>query len=354
MPEGLRPGGAYDRYLADLAERDVFSGTVLVTHGDRPVLSRCYGMADKQRSIPNRPDTVYAVGSVTKCFTGLAVVQLAERGALQLHETLGTYLDGFPAEIADAVTVHQLLLHTAGLGNYLATDAWEVGKDRWHTPEQLMAGTTQIIRQSPLLFPPGTSEQYSNSGYHLLGEIVAAVSGQPYHDYVRRHIFHAAGMASSDFYTKPRWQQDRRVAHPYALDAAGVRVDVLDDEAYLGLPAGSSHATAADLARFVTVLGSDDLLGPTYTDVYLAGKQPGRWTDSRLMPPQIRFHTYGPHALVINDRWGLGHNGGAPGIGAYLEWYPTNNLVSVVLSNYDAQTVSDVAATARKIAMGGW
>lgn len=356
VPEDLRPGGAYDRYVADLAQRDAFSGTILVTHRDRPVLSRSYGMADKRRSIPNRPDTAFAVGSITKCFTGLAITRLAERGDLEFHQELGAFVDGFPAGIADTVTVHHLLLHTAGFGNYLATDAWREGKAEWNSAEELMAETTRIIRETEtrLPFPPGSDGKYSNSGYHLLGEVVAKAAGRPYHDYVREHVFRAAGMTGADFHTKSEWRENPLIAHPYALDSAGRRVDVLDDNPVIGLPAGNSHATAADLARFVTALRDHDLLKPAYTDVYLAAKRPGRWSDSRLMPPQVKFNTYGPHALLVNDRWGLGHNGGAPGIGAYLEWYPANDVVSVVLGNYDVQTVSDVAATARKIAMGGW
>ncbi|HEX6352295.1 serine hydrolase domain-containing protein [Actinophytocola sp.] len=356
LPAGLRPGGEYDRYVADLAERDVFSGTVLLTHRGRPVLSRSYGMADRRRSIPNGPDTIYSLASVTKVFTGLAIAQLAERGALELNQTLGTYLDGFPPEIANAVTVHQLLLHTSGLGDYLRTEEWQAGKDTWDTPEEVMAGITQIIREAPLVFPPGTTTAYSNSGYHVLGEIVAAVTERSYHDNVREHVFQAARMSSSDFYTKPRWREDPRMAHPYALDAAGQRVEALDGNigiGFIGTPAGNSHATAGDLSRFMTALRDNELLTPVHT-VYLGRKEPGRWTDSRLMPRQLRFGTYGPHALLVNDQWAFGHNGGAPGVGAYVEWFPASDVVSVVLCNYDALVVADIAATARRIVVGGW
>jgi CubicO group peptidase (beta-lactamase class C family) len=357
VPAGLRPGAEYDRYVADLAAQDVFSGTVLLTHRGRPLLSRSYGMADKQRSIPNGPDTRYSLASVTKIFTGLAITQLAEPGDLELHHPLGTYLDGFPSEIANTVTVHHMLLHTSGLGDYLRTEAWQTGKDTWDTPEEVMAGITRIIRESPLVFPPGTSTAYSNSGYHLLGEIVAAVAGRSYHDHVREHIFRAAVMTGSDFYTKPRWRDDPRMAHPYALDPAGQRVEALDGNigiGFIGTPAGNSHATAGDLARFVTALRDGDLLTPVHTDIYLGRKEPGRWTDSRLMPRQPRFGTYGPHALLVKGQWSFGHNGGAPGIGAYVEWYPASDVISVVLSNYDALVTADIAATARRIVTGGW
>ena len=72
------------------------------------------------------------------------------------------------------------------------------------------------------------------------------------------------------------------------------------------------------------------------------------------MPRQLRFGTYGPHALLVNNQWAFGHNGGAPGVGAYVEWFPACDVVSVVLSNYDALIAADIAATARRIVMGGW
>ncbi|WP_162606602.1 serine hydrolase domain-containing protein [Jiangella asiatica] len=354
VPDDLRPGGAYDRFVAELAERDEFSGTILVSQRGRTVLSRSYGLADKEREIPNARDTIFATGSVTKLFTAIAVVQLAEREQLRFHQTVGEFLDGFAPEVADAVTVHHLLIHTSGLGDYVQTDAWKEGRQVWDSPEEIMAGISGIVRGQPApAVPPGDAEAYSNSGYHVLGEIVAAVSGQPYYDYVREHVFGSADMTDADFYTKPAWRDDPRIAIPYTLDAAGDRVDALDQLPYTGAPAGNAHATADGLAGFARALDDDDLLGSLYRGIYLDTKRPGLWSDTQDMPSQVKFNTYGPHALLVNEQWGLGHNGGAPGIGAYLEWYPAQDIVSVVLCNYDAQMTSTIAATARRIAMGG-
>jgi CubicO group peptidase (beta-lactamase class C family) len=124
VPAALKPGGSVDEFVAALAAEDKFAGTVLLVHRDRPVLVRSYGLADKERSIPNRLDTIYALGSITKMFTAVAVMQLVQQGTIGLHERLGTYLDGFPQQIADTVTIHQLLTHTSGLGDYLHSDAF--------------------------------------------------------------------------------------------------------------------------------------------------------------------------------------------------------------------------------------
>jgi CubicO group peptidase (beta-lactamase class C family) len=85
-----------------------------------------------------------------------------------------------------------------------------------------MTETMNIIRKVPLEFAPGTRHRYGNNGYDTLGAIVAAVSGQSFYDYVREHVFAAAGMTRTDFYTRPRWLTDRRIAHPYLLDCSSV------------------------------------------------------------------------------------------------------------------------------------
>jgi CubicO group peptidase (beta-lactamase class C family) len=129
VPPELLPGGTLDKLIAQRAAADQYSGTVLLLHDGHPVLSRSYGMADKQLSIGNGPETIFALGSITKLFTGIAIAQLVQQGKVAYHEKLGAYLDGFPAEVAGTVTVHQLLTHTAGMG-----DVYRDSGDIMHPP----------------------------------------------------------------------------------------------------------------------------------------------------------------------------------------------------------------------------
>ncbi|WP_246258550.1 serine hydrolase domain-containing protein [Amycolatopsis anabasis] len=238
IPEDLRPGGKLDRLVVRLAAEDKFSGTVLLRHRDRPVLSRSVGMADHQRSIPNGPDTI-SLASITKLFTGVAIAQLAQRNKVAYHEKLGAYLDGFPDEIADQVTVHQLLTHTSGMGDHMQLPGYEKAAATWTSVQQTWDGEPEFVRKTGLAFIPGSGWRYCNTGYHALGAIVAEVSGQSYYDYVRENIFTPAGMTSSDFYTKPQWRDGRRIAHPYAPQDSGKRVDVLEEDPhFVGSPAG--------------------------------------------------------------------------------------------------------------------
>jgi len=348
IPPQLRPAGEFDQYLSRLAEQDAFSGTVLVARNGHPVLSRSYGFADKQKGIRNQPDTIYCLASVTKLFTAIAVGQLVQDGSLGLLDTLGTHLSGFASEVADKVTIHHLLTHTSGLGDFMQDKGYFDEVITWTTPEQMMDGTLRYIRGESLAFPPGAGEQYSNSGYHVLGCIIAKVSGQSYYDYVRDHIFRPAGMTDSDFTTLPQWKAGRRYAHPYPADQSGNRVDALDgnDFAYIGNPAGNAFASAPDLVRFARALLGGTLLNAAYREVFLSPKSampPLPPKPGQPAPPKtISFGTYAPAASLINGQWVVGHNGGAPGVSTNLDWYPGTGWVAVKLSNYDLTTTTGI------------
>ncbi|MCW6008236.1 beta-lactamase family protein [Micromonospora sp. CPCC 205371] len=353
IPADLRPAGAFDRFLADRARQDLFSGSVLLVHRDRPVLARSYGMANKQRSIANGPETIFALASVGKLFTAVAIAQLVQRGKVSYHERLGTYLDGFPAAVARSVTIHQLVCHTSGMGNYRQTPEYQSASPTWASVDEVMGGIMAIIRGSDLVFPPGTGLAYSNSGYEVLGAIVATVTGQPYHDYVREHIFAAAGMTSTDFYTRPQWRDNPRIAHPYSTQPSGERADVIEQQTFVGTPAGNSFSTTTDLVRFARALLGGGLLDPLHTELTLGGKHAiPPWSDSPGFRPQASFETYAPLALLVNGQWVLLHNGGAAGESVYLEMYPDRDLISVVLSNYDLPAAPPVAAMARRLITG--
>lgn len=353
VPADLRSGGAFDRFVAEQAAKDEFCGNVLLTYRGRTVLSRAYGMADKQRNIRNGPDTRFALASASKLFTAVSIHQLAQRGAIVYHDRLGTFLDGFPPEFAD-LTVHQLLTHTSGMGDYRQSQAFKDNARNWAGAVEVNDQIMAIIRQSPPAFAPGTRFGYSNSAYELLGAIVAKASGRPYYDYVRENVFGPAGMTAADWYTKPQWAEDPRIAHPYAKQPSGQRADVLAEQAFIGTAAGNAFAGARDMARFGRAVIDGKLLNPAYTRMLLSGKLAlGRWTDAPGgTPPDAAFQGYGPLALLLNKQWVVLHNGSAAGEGAYVEMHPRTGWVSVVLSNYDIQAVIPVTTMARRLITG--
>lgn len=316
----LGPGGAFDRLIAGLAARDQFSGTVLLSHRGSTVLARSYGMADRLRGVPNGPDTIFSLASAGKPFTGVAIAQLAQQGKIEFGATLGTYLDGFPPAIADTVTVHHLLTHTSGLGDYLGSAAWQSQAPNFTSAAQEFQAGLDIVRAEPLLFAPGSSYRYSNSGYFTLGAIVAQVSGLSYDDYVQRHV------TGARFCPKPQRISDPRFAHPYATQPNGQRVDVSANEPFVGTPSGDACASAPDLVAFGHALIGARLLNPAYTALMTSAKVPS---------PAGPFQAYGILNAIVDNKVVLLHGGASPGESTNISIYPDLGWVAVILCNYD-------------------
>lgn len=331
-PPDLR---AFDQFVREQAAKDAFSGSLLLLRRGRPVLARSYGRAND--SAPNGPDTLFAMASMTKLFTAVAIAQLVQAGKLAYTSTLGTYVSGFPAEIADTVKIHHLLTHTSGLGDTFTMPGYLEEAVTWTDVDRVMDGTTDYIRRAPLEFAPGAGSRYSNAAYHVLGVIVARVSGKSYYDYVREHVLRPAGMTTTDFYTRPQWHTDPRIAHPYAKQPSGERADTIDRRLYIGTPAGDAFTTCADMARFARALQGSKLLNRAFTDITLTGKVPPPPPPPGPAPavPLVGFQCYGPMTLLINNQWVTGHGGGAPGTSTDFQLYPDSEWVTVILSNYD-------------------
>jgi CubicO group peptidase (beta-lactamase class C family) len=184
-----------DEYIRGAEEVWKFSGTVLVAKDGKPVLDRGYGMANYELGVPNTPEMKFLIGSITKQFTATAIMQLAEKGLLDVNDPISKYLPEYPKETGDSITVHHLLTHTSGVPSY--TDNAELMGRR-----ATKMSTEEILnsfKDKPLDFPPGGQFKYSNSGYYLLGLIVENVSGKSYEEYLQENIFDPLGMAHTGY-----------------------------------------------------------------------------------------------------------------------------------------------------------
>jgi CubicO group peptidase (beta-lactamase class C family) len=355
VPDDLLPGGEFERFVSQQAAQDQFSGNVLLVYRGRPVLIRSYGMANKQLSISNGADTIFNLASVTKCFTSTAIAQLVQQGKMTFYETLGTHLDGFPAEIANTVTVHQVLTHTSGMGSYSNSAAFLSGLKEWNSDAEMMDGVMAIIRQSPLLFTPGTRYGYSNSGFFVLGAIVAQVSGQSYFDYVRQHVFAKAEMTRSDFYTRPQVLACNDIAHPYWTQQSGDRADFTMSEyfGFIGGPADGAYSTVSDMLSFVGALCAGRLMEPSFTELITGSKVALSPSDLPFEPSRMRFYGYGYRNTFVDNERVFGHSGSGPGRATNLDIYPELNWVAIVLSNYDT-SVGPIVQLGRQLISKKW
>lgn len=340
---------AYERFVADRAARDLFSGAILVAHDGRPVLARAYGLANRDRSIPNGPDTIFWLASISKTFIAVAVMRLVQQGRLRVDDPIGAHLDGFPADAA-AATVHHLLTHTSGVGRP-PIGPRDPAEQTWASFDEALNGTLAIVRRTPLQFPPGTRHVYSNDGFSVLAAIVAKVTGQSYVDHLREHIFVPAGMTSTAFIGRPDVLANDRVARPYWTQPDGTRVDAAASPVmtYTAGPPGGAYSTAADLLAFVRALTRGTLLAPGFVDVMTGGKVPTPLPAD--LPAQAQFYGYGHIETILAGTRIVGHSGGGPGVATRLDVFPSDGWTSVVLGNYDT-TIAPIVAKARELLTG--
>lgn len=176
-----------------------FSGAVLVAEGGKVILHNGYGLADREKNIPVKKDTVFDIGSITKRFTRAAILKLEEQGKLKRSDPLTTFFDDVPAD-KDGVTIEHLLKHTAGLHEYHDTkgDFEEMDREK----------AVKTILNQKLRFKPGDREAYSNSGYTLLAVIIELVSEQSYQSFLKEYLFKPAGMNRTGFYRDSLWKED--------------------------------------------------------------------------------------------------------------------------------------------------
>ena len=228
-----------------------FSGAVLVAREGQVVLEHGYGAADRKRGIPVTKDTAFDIGSNTKDFTQLAILQLAAKKKLSIDDVITRFFDNLPPDKA-AITVAQLMDHTAGFGMYSGRDDEKVTRDEF----------LRRVFSAPLISEPGKRENYSNPGYGLLAAIIEKVSGQSYEEYLNQHIFKPAGMTATG-YLLPKWS-DGQLAHSYANgEDRGSTFDVphLPDGISWSLRgAGGTLATLGDMYKFHLALEGDLLL----------------------------------------------------------------------------------------------
>ena len=349
VPPDTRPGGAYDRYVAKLAAEDRFSGVVLLSHRGRTVLSRSYGRADRERGIRNHEGTAFNLGSAVKPFAAVAVLQLAQQGRVKLSDLVGQHLTGFAREIAEQVRIHHLLTNPGLAPREYEQERIFQSRDEVH---EFYQGWT---RQAVLEGVPGSEAGTDQGAVEIISQIVEAVTGTRYWDYVHEHIFRRSGMTGSAFYTRPQWLTDEHIAHSYMQQTDGSRVDAvrhLDQGStnpfirgknparnFIDGPGDGGFATAPDLVRFAHGLRNGTLLARPYADLLLGAKFP-HWKGKpgQTPPPPDApegFGTYGPTATIMKGQWVIDRAGGNAGSGANWTIYPDTGWVGVILSNYD-------------------
>ncbi len=310
---------ALDTRLQQHAESGRFSGAVLVARGADVLLRKGYGLADREAGIANTDRTPFNICSMGKTFTAAAIMLLVEAGELDFTTPIGVYLPDFPVPLAEQVTVHHLLSHTSGLGNYMAHRDFGRNIADFVSIEQVY----ELVRQEEPSFVPGTRFSYSNSGYIVLGRIIEVVTGQSYFDFVRSRVFAPLGMSATEFYQVAK--RPAGVAFGYTHDGDG-GFERERYEAPNPYSDGGVHSTVDDLFVFDRALHEATLLSPDSRDLMFTPNLNGYGYGLSIKPPEE--HTSG--------RTSIGHTGGLRDRSTVIRHFVEDDTVIIVLSTLPA------------------
>jgi len=301
------------------SEANGFSGSVLVAKNDSIIINKGFGFSNKEKNVANSHNTVYDICSVSKQFTGAAIVKLVEDNKLKLEDTISKFFDNLP-EDKKSITIHQLLTHSAGFGHGSTDDFDLTSMDMYFSD----------LFESKLLFTPGSEYTYSNSGYSILGRIIELVSGQDYETYLSKKLFQPSGMKQTG-YLLPDWD-NTTVANEYLLNVSNEGSHIAhykqDGEIARTLLAnGGIHSTNGDMYKWYQALKSNKILSQesfeTLTKPYVA-----EYDD------ESSHYAYGWTVFSSKrDTKVITHNG-FNGISYYeYVWFPEEDALILLASN---------------------
>jgi D-alanyl-D-alanine carboxypeptidase len=302
------------------AKQDAFAGVLLVARGDKVLLQRAWGIADRAARTPVALDTKFRLGSMNKMFTAVSTLQLVRGGKLSLDGTVGQYLPGYPNADIAKVTIRQLLTHSGGTGDIFGPEF-----DKQRLSLKTHDDYVRLYGARGPDHPPGKEYRYSNYGFLLLGDIIERASGQSYYDYVDQHVFAPAGMHDSGSLPEDVAVPGRAHAYTREDDAASWS-DAADTLPYRGTSAGGGYSTAGDLLKFARALQSGKLLSPALL--------------AEATRKQSPWYGYGFMVADVEGVPAYGHGGGAQGMNGELRIFPALEEVVVALANVDPQAAT--------------
>jgi D-alanyl-D-alanine carboxypeptidase len=309
--------------LAQDTASDHFAGAVLIAHNGKPVFAEAYGLADRENNIPNTLKTRFRLGSLNKVFTAVATLQLVQQGKLGLDDPVGKYLTDYPnQEIATKVTIHHLLTHTGGTGDFFGPE-FDAHRLELRTHQDYV----KLYGKRGPDFAPGSRSEYSNYGFLLLGAIIEKVSGESYYDYVRDHVYEPAGMTSTGSEPEDQPVPLRSIGYTATGATSGLHPNT-GLLPYRGTSAGGGYSTVGDLLSFVRAVERHKLLNVHYTELLTKGE---------VKTPGGCLVASGFAECEINGVRFFGMGGGSVGMNSDLEVCPSTGYVVAVLANMDPQ-----------------
>lgn len=319
-----------ETYMKATETVDGFSGSVLIARNGQPIVNKGYGMANIELNVPNKAETVFRLGSVTKQFTGMAITMLQEKGKLSVNDPLCKFIENCPA-IWQPITIKHLLTHTSGLFNYTAFPDFAKTTVLPINSPQMIA----LLKDKPLDFPVGEKYSYSNSGYFFLGTIIEKVSGKTYADFLQENIFTPLNMKNTGYDDPLRIINNRAAGY---TKQGGKFLNAAYMDMSVPFAAGAMYSNTGDLLLWDQALYTEKLVS--------------RKTLDEIFTPVKRDYSYGWIIEKKFNRNSTGHSGSFNGFSSFILRFPDENLTVIILSNSDEASATKVANSLAAIVFG--
>jgi CubicO group peptidase (beta-lactamase class C family) len=318
-----------DSILTEMTNKDLFSGAVLIAENWRIVLSKGYGYSNREKKIPNTPDTRFDLSSGSKIFTGTAITLLAQQGKLHFSDTIGRYIKGLPG--GNIITIHQCLTHSSGFDDFYRAKGFSYQK------VQNCTDVLPFMKELPLKYTPGDSCIYSTGNAIVLGALIEKITGMSFQEYVGTTFIEPFELKNTSF--TPYWKLDdsqRQYAVGYKRkNTGGYQRNAYDyDFGFITLSAGGAWSSAKDLYYFDKAIFNGKIVNEEYLKIMTT-----RYT------PQWKKCHFG-YIWIIDDSHTscVGHAGTSSGWNTWNYYYPGNKTVLIILTNLGSVDIFALSA----------
>ena len=323
-----------DNLIAAYHDQGNFNGSVLIADKGNVLLKKGYGLANIEWSIPNSPDTKFRLGSITKQFTSMLIMQLIEKGKIELQDKITDYLKEYRKDTGDRITIHHLLTHTSGIPSYTGLPGFfrDISRDPYPVDEFI-----ETYCSDDLEFEPGSRYRYNNSGYFLLGAIIEEVTEKSYETVLKENILDPVGMKNTGYDRHSLILLKRATGYNVTLDG-------YENSEYLdmSLPyaAGALYSTVEDMLLWDEALYAYNLLSKKYTAIMFDEHQ----------PIGNAFYAYG-WITRKNEEYGreISHGGGINGFNTLIVRMVRDKHLIVLFNNTPGANLAGMAGKIRDI-----
>lgn len=326
----------FDNLLSEQFKNLETGATALVARKGQIIYKKAFGMANLEYNIPMQMDNIFRIGSITKQFTAVAILQLMEKGKLSLQDSINKFIPDYPNQ-GYKITIEHLLTHTSGIRSYTNMKDFETKMTLDLKPTELI----EFFKKEPMEFAPGTKWNYNNSGYFLLGYIIEKVSGKTYPQYIEENFFKPLGMNHSLYGSDLKIVNNR--ASAYEKDSTG-----FINAPYLNMnqpyAAGSIQSTVEDLFKWHQAVHAYKLVKKESLEK--------AFTKYKLTDGKETDYGYGWGLSDIQGSPTIGHGGGIPGFLTQSIYLPKEDVFVAVFSNCGCNPPFEVSNKIATLAIG--